>query len=103
MATHLLDEVPDSNSRWDGQADEVMGAELEVYEILTDVLCQLQVVLDERHWRGHQPADVTADEVSQGQHSQQEEVAGQQQVNVLLAEDLSGEDTSQRTAYKAGV
>ena len=76
-----------------------MCAELEVDEILTDILSQLQMVLDEWYGGRQQTADMGADQVGQRQHSQQEEVACQQQVDVLLAEELSG-DVGVRTVLE---
>ena len=65
-----------------------MCAELEVNQVFTDILCQLEVVLDERYRGWQQPAHMAADEVGQSQHPQQKEVPCQKQVDVLLAEDL---------------
>lgn len=100
---YLLEEVPNSNGRAKGHADQVMRGEFIVQQVLNlrgFPFGKSQMKGDVGDGCGDEPSGYRGQEVSQGQDTQKEEVASQEVVNVLFWENLPIQSRKFKTISK---
>lgn len=94
----LLEQVPDADYRRQHEAHDVVRRELVVDQIFVAAFRELYVERHVRYRGRHEFADHRRHQMVQGQHAQHEEVAGEEQVDVLLGEDFEEDVKTEQRA-----